>query len=212
MAVWICAALVVVSHLISQRMLFGRYIYALISNATVVVDAIGQDAGVLRLVNNATLNITNGWLSIANRLEIGTGCTVAVELSGSLRVATNLVNNGTLRLTGTASLAVGGAFTNTGLLDIMAWTGTLPAGLENTGTVLDRSLVRLDSPRMDGPDFQLSIQGYTGHGYQLQCRDDLSSGTWTSLGGFVAGAGAPITLTHTNGATAQQRFYRVAVD
>ncbi len=190
----------------------SRFDAALISNATVVVDAIGQDAGVLRLVNNATLNITNGWLNIANRLELGTNCTVVVKLSGSLRVATNLVNNGTLRLTGAASLAVGGAFTNTGLLDIMAWTGALPAGLVNTGTVLDRSLVQLDSPRTDGPDFQLSIQGYTAHGYQLQYREDLSSGIWTNLGGFVAGAGAPITLTHTNGATAPQRFYRVAVD
>jgi len=93
----------------------SRYDTAIISNATVVVDAVGQHAGTLRLTNNAILNITGGWLKVANSLEIGAGCTVAVQPAG------------TLRLTGSATLAGGGTFTNAGTLDIMTWSGTLPA-------------------------------------------------------------------------------------
>jgi hypothetical protein len=179
----------------------SQYDTAVISNATVVVDAVGQHAGTLRLTNNAELNITGGWLK-AGSLAIGSGCTLAVQSAG------------TLRLTGSGSitLAGGGTFTNAGTLDIMTWSGTLPAGFVNIGTVLDRSLIRVDSVELNGSDFKVKIQGYRGHNYQLQYRDDLPGGTWTNIGAPVAGADALITFTHTSGATAQQRFYRVAVD
>jgi hypothetical protein len=94
----------------------------------------------------------------------------------------------------------------------MTWSGTLPAGFVNNGTVLDHSLIRVTSPLASGQDFQVKIQGYTGHNYQLQYCDNLAGGTWQSLGTPVAGAGVAITLTHSGGAAAQQRFYRVAVD
>ncbi|HMP84886.1 MAG TPA: hypothetical protein PKA41_19515, partial [Verrucomicrobiota bacterium] len=42
----------------------SRHDTAVISNRTVFVDATGQHAGTLRLINNASLNITNGWLKI----------------------------------------------------------------------------------------------------------------------------------------------------
>jgi hypothetical protein len=190
----------------------SRFDTALISNATVVVDAIGQHAGILRLTNNATLDITNGWLRIANTLQVGAGCTNNIKLNGQLVVTNNLVNNGTLRLTGTAALTVGGVLTNNGVLDIMTWSGVLPAGFVNNGTILDRSLIRVTSPVVVGSDFHVNIQGYTEHRYQLQCRDDLSSGTWQNLGVSVAGAGAPVTFTHSSGAMAGHRFYRVTVD
>jgi hypothetical protein len=190
----------------------SRYDTAVISNATVIVDAAGQHAGVLRLTNSATLNITNGWLKVADRLTISAGCTNNVKLTGQLVVTNNLVNNGTLRLTGSAGLAVGGTFTNNGVLDIMTWSGVLPAGFVNNGTVLDHSLIQVNSPQVSGSDFQMSIWGYPEHNYQLQYRDDLSGGTWQNVGTSVAGANALISFTHTSGATAGQRYYRVAVD
>jgi len=190
----------------------SRYDTAIISNATVVVDAAGQYAGVLRLTNSATLNITNGWLKVADTLNIAAGSTNNITLTGKLVVTNNLVNNGALRLTGAAALSVGGVLTNNGVLDIMTWSGTLPAGFVNNGTVLDHSLIRVTSPLASGQDFQVKIQGYTGHNYQLQYCDNLAGGTWQSLGTPVAGAGVAITLTHSGGAAAQQRFYRVAVD
>jgi hypothetical protein len=45
----------------------------------------------------------------------------------------------------------------------------------------------------------------------LQVRDGLSSGAWTNVGDFVPGAGVPITLVHSNGASAQEKIYRVLV-
>ena len=47
------------------------------------------------------------------------------------------LNNGTLRLAGDATLAIGGVLTNVGLLDVMTWNGTLPAGFINLRIVLD---------------------------------------------------------------------------
>jgi hypothetical protein len=127
-------------------------------------------------------------------------------------VTNNLVNHGMLRLKGAVGLAVGGIFTNNGVLDIMTWNGTLPAGFVNNGIILDRSLIRVTSPAVVEPDFQVTIQGYPEHTYQLQYRDDMLSGSWANIGSSMAGADAPITFTHASGATAGQRFYRVAVD
>jgi hypothetical protein len=188
----------------------SRYDTVLVSNRTCVVDAVGQRAGILRLTNNAILNITNGWLNVADRIDIAAGCTVAVQYSGSLRVTKNIVNNGTLRLTGSAGLTIGGSITNDGLLDAVTWSGALPT-IVNNGIVLDYSLVKVGSAGVDGTNVVVTIQGYTGHNYQLQCRDDLSGGAWTDIDFPVAGSDAPIVLTHIGGATAQKRFYRVAV-
>jgi hypothetical protein len=68
---------------------------AIISNSTVVGDSVGQHAGILRLApdaaNNATLNITNGWLKVADTLEIATAGTAAANLSGGRLYVSNLV-------------------------------------------------------------------------------------------------------------------------
>lgn len=189
----------------------SRFDTVVISNRTVFVDAVGQHAGILKLTSNAVLNITNGWLDVATRFENGAGCTSVVSSAGSL-ITSNLVNAGTLRLTGNAGLNVTGTFTNTGTLDIMTWNGSLPPGLVNTGTILDRSLIVITSYGLNGTNFNATIQGYVGHNYQLQYRDELTTGSWQNVGVPVAGAGAPINFTHTGGATATQRLYRIAVD
>lgn len=188
----------------------SRYDTALISNRTVIVDAVGQHAGTLRLTNNAALHITNGWLNVANQLDIGTNCTVTA--SAGLRVTNSLVNRGTLRLTGNASLYAGGTFTNTGTLDVMTWSGSLPVGLVNLGTILDRSLIVVSAYGLSGTNFTATIQGYAGHNYQLQYRDELTSGAWQNVGAAVAGIGAPVVFTHIGGGVGGQRLYRVAVN
>ena len=190
----------------------SRYDTAIISSRPVVVDAVGQHAGILRLTAGAALDITNGWLSVAHALEIGAGCTALVQAPGGLRVTNDVVNDGTLRLTGTAAFTAGGSFTNNGRLDIMAWSGPLPPGLVNNGVVLDRNAVRVDSAVVSGEDFRLTIHGYAGHRYQLQHRNNLLDGVWEDIGLPVAGAEAPITLTHLGGATTSLRIYRVALD
>jgi hypothetical protein len=187
----------------------SRHDTAIISNATAVVDAVGQNAGILRLTDSATLLITNGWLNVANRLEIGADC--LVQSSAGLRVTNSIVNNGTFRLTGGATLYVGETFTNNGTLDLLTWNGMLPGNFVNNGTVLDHSLLVLSSSGLNGADFHTTIQGYAGHNYQLQFCDTLTSSTWQNVGSPIVGSDAPITFIHAGGATAQQGFYRVLV-
>jgi hypothetical protein len=179
----------------------GRFDTAVISNASVVIDAVGQHAGTLKLLSGATLNITNGWLK-ANSLDIGAGC------------ALNVASGGVLRLTGSGSIVLGpgATFTNAGMLDVISWNGTLPAGLVNTGTVLDRSSIRVDSARVNGQAFEVSLQGFRGHSYQLQVRDEPSIGAWQNVGVRVYGPDSLITLTDAGGVGGLQKYYRVAVD
>jgi pectate lyase len=189
----------------------SRFDTAVISNATVVVDATGQHAGILKLTGNAKLDITGGSLEVADKLEIATGSTLAVHAAGALNVTNGIVNHGTLRLTGPAGLTLGGNLVNYGVLDLMTWTGPLPM-IVNHGIVLDPSEVKIGSAKVEGVDFVVTIQGYPGHNYQLQHRADLNAGAWQDLGAPVAGANAPILFTHSGGATARSGFYRVTVN
>jgi len=190
----------------------SRFDTVLISNGTVVVDAVGQQAGILQLANNSVLNITNGWINVAKQLEVGTNCTVNVTGPASVRVTNSIINNGTIRLVGDAELFIGGFFTNNGILDVIAWSHQLPVGLVNNGVVLDRSSVRIESVEVNGADVVIKIHGYEGHAYQLQYRDELSVGTWQFTGLVVTGENVPISFVYTNGAGALRRFYRVAVN
>jgi hypothetical protein len=72
----------------------SRYDTAVISNTTVRVDSIGQRAGTLRLIDNATLNLTNGWLKIADTVEIGTASAATLNLLGGSLQAGTLTKGG----------------------------------------------------------------------------------------------------------------------
>jgi pectate lyase len=113
----------------------SRFDTAIISGATVDVDAIDQHAGILQLTDNATLNITDGWLDVASHLETDEGTITDVGNDGAM-IAADVLNNGVFRLTGDANLTISGTFTNNGILDISGWNGTLPANLVNLGTIL----------------------------------------------------------------------------
>jgi pectate lyase len=188
----------------------SRFDTTVIDNASVVVDAIDQRAGIARVTNNAKLDITTGSLDVADKMEIGAGSTVAVQNSAALKVTNAIVNNGTLRLHGSANLTVG-TITNNGLLDLMTWTGALPT-IVNNGTVLDASAVKIDSATVDGANFVVTIHGYIGHNYQLQHRASLDSTAWQDIGEPVAGANGSLDLVHTGGATPGKGFYRVSVN
>ena len=85
----------------------SRFDQVQINSATVAVDAVGQHAGILKIGtnsgDNATLNVTSGWLKVDDDILIaGAGATAALNLSG-----------GTLRTT-TLSKGGGGSFSFTG--------------------------------------------------------------------------------------------------
>lgn len=130
--------------------------------------------------------------------------------AGTLEGSGSVTVNGTLRLVGDAALNFTGAFTNNGIVDLMTWNGTLPAGFVNNGIVLDRSKVRVSSILQSGNSFTVKIAGYTGHTYQLQRCDDLS-GPWQNLGSPQPGAGAELIFTDPADVLLPRRFYRIAV-
>ena len=116
-------------------------------------------------VTGGVLTLT-GSLGDTSALSIGTGA--RFENLGSLTVTGDITNDGTLLLTGAALLAVGGSFSNNGVLDIRGWSGNLPPGLVNNGTILadptptlDPAVFRdwqalvwpgIDDPETIGPD------------------------------------------------------------
>ena len=114
----------------------SRFDTAIISNATVEVDAIDQHAGILQFTDSATLNITDGWLDVAILYETADGCSTNISTSGGM-IAKDIINNGMFRLTGDGMLSVSGTFTNNDTIDVSDWNGTLPSGLINNGTVID---------------------------------------------------------------------------
>jgi hypothetical protein len=181
----------------------------LTATAGVATNGTGQVCdGHLTIWPGAVLSNQGGTVSCASLTNLG----VCECLSGSLIVTGNATNGGTLRLLGNAQLHIGGAFSNSGVLDLMTWSGTLPPGFINHGVVLDRTVVKVQSCAIKGLDFSLSIMGYAGHSYQLQYSNSLRPAAWTSIGTAQAGSGAPLELTQANSMAASQRFYRVVVD
>ncbi len=171
-----------------------------------------------------------GTLVIVNNLIIGTGQsfnppggsstyqmlvndgTLTFE-SGTHVVFSDATNNGVLRLFGDAVLDITGNFTNTGIIDIINWNGTLPPGLINTGTILDISAVRPTATTSDETQIHFSIPGFAGHLYQLESSPDLG-GIWSPIDDPVPGSGSPSsppTLEFNSLLDGPKRFYRVRV-
>ena len=130
--------------------------------------------------------------------------------AGAITGTGNVSVNGTLRLVGNAVLSFTGGFTNHGVLDLLTWNGTLPAGFVNHGIVLDRSDRVITSFAEVGGDVAVTITGYAGHNYQLQ-RSDTLPGDWQDVGAPQVGAGAPLQFTDAWVTGQTNRFYRIKV-
>lgn len=132
---------------------------------------------------------------------------------GILHIGGNAVNHGLLILTGDAVLDISGIFTNTGTIDIINWTGTLPVGLINSGIFLDRTAIRVISTQATATHFIMSVPGYVGHNYQVEANTALTD-PWLPLGSPESGMGTmanPLPLTFTVALDGLHRFYRVVV-
>ena len=122
---------------------------------------------------------------------------------------------GTNVLSGAPSLSVS-ATTNSlpGTYTITIGPGTLFA-VDYTFTFINGILTVVTVPQLNGlalngGQFVFSWPTVTGQSYQLQYRDNLAVGTWTSLGGLVPGTGNPVIVTNIPSAS-PQRFFRVVV-
>jgi hypothetical protein len=80
-------------------------------------------------------------------------------------------------------------------IDHLSFSASVPVAVPLTIAPMDGNLI-------------LSWPGQTGQTYQLEYRDDLTTGTWTVVGSAVTGTGATLTLTNSTG-TSPQRFFRL---
>ena len=166
---------------------------------------------------NVTKNGTNLYVAGGQTLSLpfsvinygpGTSSTGEVTTATSGVESTgDLVNDGTMRLTGDATLDVSGDFTNNGILDVITWSGTLPAGLVNNGTILDRSDVTISASHSGGM-VHLNVPGFAGHAYQLQSSGTLEPEVWGDVGSPVAGTGGTIDFPVT---PFTNEFFRVKI-
>jgi len=130
---------------------------------------------------------------------------------GTLHIAGSVTNNGTVKLSGSATLTLTGSFTNNGVLDLIDGPQTLPTGFVNDGTVLNANSVQVQQVGMNGSGFSLTIEGYAQHTYQLQSASSLAAPiTWTNVGAAQTGTGGPLTFTDP-GATGTNGFYQVEI-
>jgi hypothetical protein len=121
----------------------------------------------------------------------------------------NCINLDTLRVVNRATLDIAGSFTNHGLLDIMTGAQNLPANFINHGTVLDSSHIRVTAVQKSRNSFSVTIQGYSGHSYQLMRTESLEA-PWVAEGPPQSGENAPLLFTDTK-AFGSKCFYRIAV-
>lgn len=163
----------------------SKYDLAVINNGNIVVDAVGQHAGTLRIApnagDNATVSITDGWLNVAEEVEVGStvgdgklvvagGTTlfapvVAVgsqgELSGAGEIIGNVLNDGlvspgaspgTLDISGNFAQNSGGIL-NMEIASATTYDRLLIGGALMAGGILDIDL--LDYTPAAGDSFNL---------------------------------------------------------
>ncbi|HLP08443.1 MAG TPA: autotransporter-associated beta strand repeat-containing protein [Opitutaceae bacterium] len=220
-------------------------------NAGVLLIAGAQNNGAgATTVNGGTLRIT-GSLTNTSTVEVKSGATL--ELTGTLRTGTltiraggkligggaivgNVVNEGLISGTGSATFAMtgnvtnaaggmirlvrgagltcSGTFANAGVLDVIT-AGAFPTA-GGAGTVLTAaSLVVADFAYAADAGAVLTLAiAYEGHTYQLQRTTDLATaGSWAGIGGAAEGTGVAMVFTDDDPpAGADRGFYRVIVD
>ena len=103
-----------------------------------------------------------------------------------------------------------GSFINNGVLDLINGSSALPPNFVNNGTVLNSGNVTVRKAGMAGADFDLTIQSYLEHTYQLQRAGSLSNPTWTNIGAPQTGDGSTLEFSDP-GAAGTQGFYRIQV-
>ena len=160
-------------------------------------------------VNGGVLELTGTLLS-ANGLTVGASGVFDLA-GGNLSISGNITNNGIFKLSGTPTLTKTGSFTNNGVLDLINGPSTLPTNFVNDGTVLYASSVLVQQAAMSESGFNVTIQSYLQHTYQLQTSPSTSPTAWTNVGAAQAGTGGALILTDPSATTGTQGIYRVLV-
>lgn len=187
----------------------SRFDTAVITNATVLLDAPGQTAGTLRLEQNARLLVPSGSLEIHGDLVVDGQSRLELSAGARIHVRGRLLNEGTLLLADRALLEVDQTWTNRGRLDILRWQRPLPGHWRSEGMLVDRSAFRIEGVGRE-PDgtWSLQVRAPAGHHYRLQGAA-TPAGPWIDLTAPVPGTDDLLTLPDTVSPATGARFYRV---
>ena len=105
---------------------------------------------------------------------------------------------------------------NNGTLDLITGGAGLPGNFSNgaNGVVLESDVVKIKSASRAGTVFTITINGYTGHTYQLQRATSLEAGVdFVNLGASQEGVtGGTLTFEVDDAVEVARAFYRVGVD
>jgi hypothetical protein len=203
----------------------SKYDEARINSGTVVVDAVGQHAGNLKIATGSTdsavLNITAGWLDVANTVTVGDAAASqgTLNLSGGI-LRTNRLEKGAaseFHFTGGSLAAneVAFSFTNEGgvitpasspgtthvLGDLTQTAGTVLLAIAgSTEGQFDRLVV--DGALAAGGELNVTLEGYSpveGDSFDLLDFGSLSGGFVVSLPGLESGLAWDISAFDANG-------------
>lgn len=200
-----------------------------VSSGTLLITGTVTSGGNVTVQNGATLNLASGTLTTGT-ITVASGGTliddgvingsvvnngnIFTNSGGAVTISGNVTNNGSFTITNDSTMNTGGTFTNYGILDIMTGAQTLPTNFINDGTVLNVSLVKVQSFAMtSASNFTISIQTYPNHTYQLQSAPSLSATAWanvtTNVTSQTNGSGV-MTFSLTN-VTGRSQFFRLGV-
>lgn len=170
----------------------SRYDTALVSDSTVTVDAVGQHAGTLSIADSGTLNITGGWLKVADTLEIGTSSAATATLSGGRLQATTLTKGGS----GAFNFTGGTLSAGTIHFDLLSQGGTIALGTSPGQTVVNGDLTLQPGSVLD---FELGAADTNDSDIMIVNGNLTLGGSLdvTSLPGFGVGTYTLITYSGT---------------
>ena len=197
-----------------------------VTGGTLCVTGALSNTSAVEVSNGGTLCLQNGVVTVGNVHIAGDGNLTgwgringnltndgmaACGSGGTLTVTGAVTNNGTMLFTGGTLLTATGSFVNNGVFDIITSAQPLPPNFVNNGIVLDSGAVKVLQAVKAGTSFSVTIQSYVGHGYQLQSKAALTSGSWTNTGAAQDGTGDVLLLTDTAVGNSSRGFYRVYV-
>jgi|GEM_PF-1590113 len=198
-----------------------------VNQGTLRVSGLVSSPDMIEIMSGATLILDGGTLTVGSILIHpggtldGDGAIHAVVVNDggitsgsgqSLEFTGDVTNNGLVRISGGALLQASEDFINHGTLDLITAAPVVLQNLVNTGSILDSSLVRVNSFVQSWQSATVTIQSYTGHFYQLQRSATLLPDSWQNVGAAREGVtGAVLSFQADVEAAEPNCFYRIRV-
>jgi hypothetical protein len=172
-------------------------------------------SGQMLAINNSAFTVGDG-LNTANYIMQGgthsfaSGMVISSNsvLSGCGTVIGNVTNYGLIILTNGCDMIFSNTVVNLG--SILALNGTIhfQSAFINNGTFFQNT-ARVTGLAFSGSDVTVQFSTVANYLHDVQARNDLATGSWTSLTNGPTGNGGVMTTLDSGGATNGQRFYRV---